>query len=154
MIFRFYDFRFSYLALNDRLITLVKLKSSLMVVIFIIGGITKVGESVHILKGDTQGQVCGCCGILHSGSVQKITTRNKASKAIVDCPYFKSFNYQSVLKLTKSNPSSNRPEFCSVCNSCLWSYNMLLHFQEKHHDVPCPFLISELEREAVLNFKI
>ena len=110
--------------------------------------------AVHILKGDTNGQVCGFCGILHSGNVQKITTRNKASKAIVDCPYFKSFNYQSVLKLTKSNPSSNRPECCSVCNSCLWSYNMLLHFQEKHHDVPCPFLISELEREAVLNFKI
>ena len=83
----------NHLALNDRLITFVKLKSSIMVVIFIIGGITKVGESVHILKGDTQGQVCGCCGILHSGSVQKITTRNKASKAIVDCPYFKSFNY-------------------------------------------------------------
>ena len=86
--------------------------------------------------------------------MQKITTRNKASKAIVDCPYLKSFNYLSVLKLTKSNPSSNRPECCNICNSCLWSYNMILHYKEKHHDVTCQLLISEAERETVLNFKI
>jgi hypothetical protein len=108
--------------------------------------------AVHILKGETNGQVCGSCGILHSGNVQKILTKAKAFKAIVDCPYFKSFNYGSVENVSNSNQSSNRPENCSICKSCLWSYNMLLHYQEKHVDVPCPFLIPENEREAVLNY--
>ena len=47
---------------------------------------------------------------------------------------------------SKSNPSSNRPEHCTVCKSCFWPYNMLLHFQEKHHDVPCSLIISERKR--------
>jgi hypothetical protein len=38
--------------------------------------------AVHILKGETNGQVCGSCGILHSGNVQKILTKAKAFKAI------------------------------------------------------------------------
>ena len=108
--------------------------------------------AVHIIKGETTGQVCGSSGILHSGNVEKILTKNKAFKAIVDCPYFMSFNYGSLENVSKSNPSSNRPEYCSICKSCLWSYNMLLHYQEKHGGVPCPLLISEKEREAVLKF--
>ena len=34
--------------------------------------------AVHIIKGETTGQVCGSCGILHSGNVEKILTKNKA----------------------------------------------------------------------------
>lgn len=111
--------------------------------------------AVHILKGDTTGQVCGACGIMHTGNVRKIVTKNKAFKAIVeDCTYFKSFNYGSVVKVTKSNPSSNRPEHCVICKSCMWSYNMILHYQEIHHDVPCPDIFMKGEREAVLSFTI
>ena len=69
--------------------------------------------AVHIIKGETTGQVCGSCGIVHTGNVQKILTKNKAFKAIVDCPYFMSFNYGSLENVSKSNPSSNRPEYCS-----------------------------------------
>ena len=105
----------------------------------------------HILKNETSGQVCG---ILHSGNVQKSSTRNKASKAIVDCQYYHNFSYKSVFKLTKSNPSSNRPENCTRCNSCVWSYNFVLHYQERHHGVVCPILITEEECEAVKQYKI
>jgi hypothetical protein len=109
--------------------------------------------AAHILKGETTGQVCGACGIVHTGNVQKILTRNKAFKALVEnCTYFKPFNYGSLENISKSNPSSNRPENCSICKSCVWSYNMLSHYQEKHIDVPCPLLISEKERDAVLSF--
>ncbi len=54
-----------------------------------------------------------------------------------------------------SNPSSNRPEFCGVCQECLWTYDMELHYDSKHSGVECPenFLISADEREKVLNFK-
>ena len=103
----------------------------------------------HIKKNETSGQVCGFCGILHSGNVQKSCTRNKASKAISDCQYYYNFSYRSVLKLTKSNPSSNRP-----CNCCVWSYNFLLHFHEKHQGVACPIIISEEERDVIIQYKI
>ena len=63
-----------------------------------------------------------------------------------------SFSYESLENVSKSNPSSNRPEYCSKCKSWFWSYNMLLHYQEKHVGVSCPLLISEKEREAVLKF--
>ena len=62
--------------------------------------------------------------------------------------------YRSVLKLTKSNPSSNRPENCSICNCCVWSYNFLLHFHEKHQGVACPIIISEEERDVIIQYKI
>ena len=108
----------------------------------------------HIKKNETSGQVCGFCGILHSGNVQKSCTRNKASKAISDCQYYYNFSYRSVLKLTKSNPSSNRPGNCSICNFCVWSYNFLLHFHEKHQGVACPIIISEEERDVIIQYKI
>ena len=108
----------------------------------------------HILKNETSGQVCGFCGILHSGNVQKSCTRNKASKAISDCQYYYNFSYRSVLKLTKSNPSSNRPGNCSICNCCVWSYNFLLHFHEKHQGVAFPIIISEEERDVIIQYKI
>jgi hypothetical protein len=108
----------------------------------------------HILLGHTSGQVCGFCGILHQGNVSKEKTRNNNYKPAVFCPgYYHEFSYNAVIKLTKSNPSSNRPEKCRVCSTYLWSYNMLSHFQENHHGVPCDFLITEDEKEAVLNFK-
>ena len=75
-------------------------------------------------------------------------------KPAVFCPgYYHEFSYNAVIKLTKSNPSSNRPEKCRVCSTYLWSYNMLSHFQDNHHGVPCDFLIIEDEKESVLNFK-
>ena len=37
--------------------------------------------AVQIIKGETTGQVCGSCGIVHTGNVQKILTKNKAFKA-------------------------------------------------------------------------
>ena len=44
------------LALNDRLITLVKSKSSVMAVIFIIGGINKAGESQFLISKSEMNQ--------------------------------------------------------------------------------------------------
>jgi hypothetical protein len=44
------------ITLNDRLITLVKSKSSLMVVIFIISGITKAGESLFLISKSEMNQ--------------------------------------------------------------------------------------------------
>jgi len=82
--------------------------------------------AVHILKDETTRQVCGFCGILNSGNVKKVNTKNKTFKSKVDCQYHKEFSYGSVVKLT--NPSSSRPEYCNISKSCLWSYKMLLHY--------------------------
>jgi hypothetical protein len=108
----------------------------------------------HILLGHTTGQVCGFCGVLHPGNVSKEKTRNNNYKPAVFCPgYYYEFSYNAVIKITKSNPSSNGPEKCRVCSTYLWSHNMLSHFQDNNHGVPCDFLIIEDEKEAVLNFK-
>ena len=65
----------------------------------------------HILLGHTTGQVCGFCGVLHAGNVSKEKTRNNNYKPAVFCPvYHYEFSYNAVIKITKSNPSSNRPD--------------------------------------------
>ena len=37
----------------------------------------------HILLGDTYRPVCGFCGVLHSGNIRKIITRNNNCKPFV-----------------------------------------------------------------------
>ena len=106
----------------------------------------------HILLGDTYRQVCGFCGVLHSGNIRKIITRNNNCKPFVECPYYYELSYKSVLKMTKSNPSSNRPEDCKICKSNVWSYDMILHYQDKHPGVACPMIFSEEEKEKVSSF--
>ena len=92
---------------------------------------------------------------MHSGNVLKIITKNKAFKGIVDnCSYFKSFNYGSVVGVSKPNPSSNKLCYMQILCKCLWSYNMILHYQEIHHDVPCPEIFIKGESDAVLSFTI
>ena len=92
---------------------------------------------------------------MHEGNIRKIITGNRTYKPSVACTLFKEFNYASVLKEDRplSNPSSNRPEFCDVCQECLWSYDMELHYESKHPGVECLMKISPDEREKVLNFK-
>jgi hypothetical protein len=79
--------------------------------------------------------------------------KNNYKPAVFCSGYYYEFSYNAVIKITKSNPSSNRPEKCRVCSTYLWSYNMLCHFQDNHHGAPCDFLIIEDDKESVLNFK-
>ena len=97
---------------------------------------------------------------MHEGNIRKVITVNKTYKPSVTCTITYEFNYGSVSNNLKdrpiSNPSSNRPEFCGVCQECLWTYDMELHYDSKHSGVECPenFLISVDEREKVLNLSV
>ena len=61
--------------------------------------------------------------------------------------------FANIIIISHTNPSSNRPENCTMCNSCVWSYNFLLHYQERHHGVVCTILIKEEEFEVVKQCK-
>ena len=56
----------------------------------------------HILLGDTNRPVRGfvICGVLHSGNIRKIISRNNKFKPFVECPNFFEFSYKSVFKMT------------------------------------------------------
>ena len=106
----------------------------------------------HILLGDTNRPVCEFCDVLHSGNIRKIITRNNNFKTFVEYPYFYKFSYKSVLKMTKSKPSSNRPEDCKILKLNVWSYGMIIHYQDKHPGVACPMILSEEEKKKVSRF--
>ena len=107
----------------------------------------------HRFLGDIIPHVYGFCCILHPGNVRKITTRGKDFKPIVDCQYFYKFSYAAVMKNTLSNPLSNIPDCCPCCGCCVWTYEMMLNYQDKHNGVPFPFIITDIEIDLCKKFK-
>jgi guanylate kinase len=145
------------------------------VVIFIIGGIVKSGESCYFIHKDDINACTFKGRVLEFQLFQNdkyiwsgdyVSDLNKVSGNL--CIEFETqvavedneiINYISksnvnqaieVLETFYNNITTSQPR---VCSTYLWSYNMLSHFQENHHGVPCDFLITEDEKEAVLNFK-
>jgi hypothetical protein len=110
---------------------------------------------LHILKGDIALNLntCGFCGQLGC-KIRLVVTSGKGKNAtwgpFSDCKYFKSFALKSSTNLSKNTPCSNRPVNCSICNETYWSYNISIHYNEKHSSVECPFIIKDEEKNLVL----
>ncbi len=73
--------------------------------------------SRHILDHDIDPHpnLCGFCGISGLCSIELRKARAKFYKPMSNCNNFKEFKLDAAVKLTKSNPSSNRPVSCSLC---------------------------------------
>ena len=67
------------------------------------------------------------------------------------CPYFKKFSLAGVAKTSKNQPSSNRPVECPHCRTVFWSYYTQEHFKDFHKGSLCTFIITDEERQVVIN---
>ena len=111
----------------------------------------------HILKGHLRPStdLCGFCGkngcqvALQKGS--KGSKRNKILKVWSDCEYYHIFNFKSDYeKVVPSNPCTNRPVICEICQGTYWTYNMKIHYEQSHNHITVPKYVSDQERVAVL----
>ncbi len=58
-------------------------------------------------------------------------------------------------KISKQNPSTNRPVKCQLCDEVFWFYNLSAHFNLLDQSVPFPDELTVLQAEidAVLRTK-
>ena len=94
----------------------------------------------HILKKETQlnQRVCGFCGLVGCSIDLKVTSgygKNKTEGADSNCMYFVKFSYQHAINSSERSPCTNRPVVCMQCKQCIWSYNILIHYNEVHPGV-------------------
>lgn len=112
---------------------------------------------LHILLGeiDLNLMTCGFCG-LNGCRTKLIITSGRGKSATwgphSDCKYFKAFALKPSASFSKSSPCTNRPVNCTICDETYWSYNIYIHYNEKHSGVECPFLINEEEKSFVLKY--
>ena len=64
-----------------------------------------------------------------------IIKKNKTEGADSNCMYFVKFSYQHAINSSERSPCTNRPVVCMQCKQCIWSYNILIHYNEVHPGV-------------------
>ena len=75
----------------------------------------------HILRKDVSGpNICGYCG----RGCNTILERTHKMPQMV----------------TQKNPCTNYIQHCTICGTCIWKYNLALHYQEAHKDLQAPKL--------------
>ena len=113
--------------------------------------------ALHIILGDTQGDVCGFCGRVGSSCDPTLKqSSHRAGKVYytpwAQCPY--RHVYKRVPdNVTKTHQCTNKLLFCPAnnCKSTIWKYNGVHHYEVKHPDlaIPFEFIVSNEEKKAV-----
>ncbi|CAF1140578.1 unnamed protein product, partial [Brachionus calyciflorus] len=112
----------------------------------------------HILKNDSVGEhICGYCGKL--GCIIRLKKSSGRGKSTVfgpdsDCKFFVKFSLKAASKVSKNYPCTNRPIECIICKAVYWSYNIAIHYKEKHPHIAPPLSICDEEKIEVLNYKL
>ena len=99
----------------------------------------------HILRKDISGpNICGYCG-RGCNTVLEKTHKKRGEwfyrpKSV--CPYFMKLRRVPQVS-SRINPCTNYIQHCSVCGTCIWKYNLTLHFQEAHQELQAPKLCEK-----------
>jgi hypothetical protein len=112
----------------------------------------------HYFNGDIQDEFCGYCGTKCSSSLSlRLTSGSKVNgtyKTASNCKYFYPFSMKSCTKQSTNNPCSNRAYICQLCNNtAIWTYNLALHYEQKHEGMDCPVKITTEEKNLILSCK-
>jgi hypothetical protein len=96
----------------------------------------RVHIAVHFIKEEIEKDehLCGYCGQIGC-SIAIIKTSGNGVRATFgpksDCLFFREF---SLKPAEGSKICTNRPINCEICNGCFWSYNLEMHYNNKHKD--------------------
>ena len=109
----------------------------------------RVHVAKHIIKNETSKSpnLCGFCGTVGCSIDLKQSSTKNHLKPKSNCSFYYKFNIRSVKKISSRSPSTNHPVFCRSCkdDQCFWSYNLKLHYIEKHPLIE----INLIEKETI-----
>ena len=113
--------------------------------------------ALHIILGDTQGDVCGFCGQVGSSCDPTLKQSSHRAGKVFYTPWAEC-SYRHLYKrvpnnVTKMHQCTNKLMFCPAnnCKSTIWKYNGVHHYEDKHPDlaIPFEFIVSNEEKKAV-----
>lgn len=102
-------------------------------------------------------RLCGFCGGLACSidlTVSSGKGKNKIFKASSDCKFAFAFSLKAASKISKNTPCTNRPIECSICKRVYWSYNIMCHYKISHPNLDPPILVTDEEKNKVLEFMV